>query len=170
MGCKTKLNYLLVLLVSIFLLWQPALTMSDPAGARTKEIDVYSYNLGVIGAFSEVVSLGIKKLALSAPLPAGEMAQMMPEAKKIVKRNGVSLYLEKSFLVTDLFPEETTRGRQVLLIYKENTLKKYLSLKDKKKKLVKSGLYRGEARQRIAMEMGRLLSYPQTTIDKMLKE
>ena len=46
----------------------------------------------------------------------------------LAKRNGVSLYLEKDFLVTDLFSEETTRNRQVLLIYMENTLKDYLLL------------------------------------------
>ena len=170
MICKRKTIYPLLLFGSICLLLWPATSMSGLAAAEAKKIDIYSYNLGVIGAFSEVVSLGIKKLALSAPLTAGDIGQIMPEAKKIAKRNGVRLYLETDFLVTDLFPAEITREKQVLLIYLGSTLKEYLALKTEKKKLVKNGGYQGEPRQEVARQMGRLLSYPEATINRMLKE
>ena len=134
----------------------------------TLEIDLRSYNLGGIGAFSEVVSLGIKKLALSAPLEPEDMAHLLSNAKKIAADNGVSIYLEEDFLVTDLFPEEVTIGKHVLLIYLDPVKDEYMQLKSEKEELVKTGQYQGETRVEIARKMGRLLSYPEERINLML--
>lgn len=137
---------------------------------KHEEIDRRSYNLGVIGAFSEVVAVGVKKLALSSPLPPQEMAQLLPEAERIARENGASIYLEKDFLTTDLFPEEITEGMHVLLIYLDPVKDEYMALKAEKEKLIKAGQYQGNARQDIARKMGRLLSYPEQRITKMLAE
>ena len=134
----------------------------------TAEIDMRSYNLGVIGAFSEVVSLGIKKLALSAPLEPEDMALLLSDAKKIAANNGVSIFIEEDFLVTALFPEEVTTGKHVLLIYLDPVKDEYMQLKSEKEELVKAGQYQGEARLKIARKMGRLLSYPEERISMML--
>ncbi|MEC7859668.1 MAG: hypothetical protein VX469_00175, partial [Pseudomonadota bacterium] len=52
-------------------------------------IDQRSYKLGNIGAFGEMVNVGIKKLALSAALPPEEMDALIEEAARVAKRNNV---------------------------------------------------------------------------------
>lgn len=137
-------------------------------GASEQPIDSRSYNLGVIGAFSEVVSYGIKRLALSEALPVDEMAALREEADRIAERHGVSLYLEDDLIVTDLFPADVAVGKQVLLIYTGTTKDDYLALKAEKAALDAEGRYDAEARAEIARRFGRLLSYPEETIAAML--
>ena len=105
------------------------------------KLDSRSYQLGVIAAFAEIVAAGVKKLALSSPLAPDEMAQLLPDAEKIAAKNGILLYLEKDFCVTDLFPEDITEGKHVLLIYLDPIKDKYLALKQEKEELIKSGSY-----------------------------
>ncbi len=133
-------------------------------------IDPRSYTLGNIGAFGEMVSLGIKKLALSAPLEPEEMNELIDEARNVAKRNNVEIFREKEFLVTDLFPQSVTNGKHVLLIYTGNTKEKYLALKNKKAELIESGQYKGIARKEIARKFGRMLSYPESKINELINE
>lgn len=134
------------------------------------EMDSRSYHLGVIAAFSEMVAVGVKKLALSSPLDPEEMALLLPDAARIAEKNGALLYLEKDFCVTDLFPEDISEGKHVLLIYLDPAKDEYFTLKGEKEKLVEEGHYLGEARKNIARKMGRLLSYPEERIEKMLEK
>jgi len=101
----------------------------DPIPAETTEpepsIDQRSYNLGVIGGFAEVVGVGVKRLALSSPMPPAEMDALIDEAVKIVERNGAKAYRDPDFLVTDLFPAEVTEGMDVILIYNDPVLAEY---------------------------------------------
>ena len=131
-------------------------------------IDQRSYRLGGIGAFAEMVGAGVKKLALSAAIPADEMDALIDAARTIAESNGAEVYLEKEFLVTDLFPAEITDGMQVLLIYRSKTLQEYIDLKERKRLLVESASYSGAARAGIARDMGRLLSYPEDKISSLL--
>ena len=132
-------------------------------------VDLISYQLGKITTFSEIVGAGVKKIALSSPLEPQEMEQLIDTAEKIAKHFNVSTYLDKDLLTTDLFDEDFTRGKHVLLVYKNPAVKEsYLALKDKKADLVNRDRYRGEAKTEIAREMGRLLSYPEEHIDEML--
>lgn len=132
------------------------------------QIDERSYQLGVIGAFSEVVAAGVKKLALSSPMSPEEMDGLMKDAERIARENGVKLYREEDFLVTDLFPESITEGKHVLLIYLDPVKEEYLAIKAEKKALMEKGEYEGQARRDIARKMGRLLGYPEERIAKML--
>ena len=134
------------------------------------KMDSRSYQLGVIVAFSEIVAAGVKKLALSAPLAPEDMAEILPEARRIAAENGALLCLEKDFCVTDLFPEDITAGKHVLLIYCDPSKEEYLALKKEKDELVRTGRYTGDARRNIARKMGRLLSYPEAHIEKLLGE
>lgn len=140
----------------------PSTTSEEPM------IDQRSYNLGVIGAFAEVVGVGVKKLALSSPMTPMEMDALIQEAERIVERNGAKQYREEDFLVTDLFPEEVTEGKHVLLIYLDPVKDEYMALKAEKESLIDEGKYEGEARKEIARKMGRLLSYPEERIENML--
>ena len=131
-------------------------------------VDDYSYQLGIIGAFAEVVKLGVKTLALSEVMSAEEMDHVMHDAEVVAKRNGVMLYRETDFLVTDLYPQDVAKNKHVLVIYTDDTLEKYQQLKADKARLVAAGNYQGKDREDIARRFGKLLSYPDNVIDDLI--
>ena len=133
-------------------------------------IDHYSYNLGIIGAFGELVSAGVKRLALSEVLTPADMDQLVPEAQRVADRNHVRLFRESSLLVTDLFPADVSKGKDVLLIYAGTAKDEYLQLKSDARKLEQAGAYTGPEREAIARRFGRLLSYPVGKINRLLAE
>jgi hypothetical protein len=134
------------------------------------KIDHRSFEIGVITAFAEIVGVGVKKLALSGTMTPAEVNSLWGEATRIANENHVTLYREPDLLVSDLFPADVARGKQVVLIYKGSTHEEYMALKRQKVSLVKSGAYTGEAREEIARQLGRLLSYPESGIDVLLKK
>jgi hypothetical protein len=136
--------------------------------AWSQEIDERSYQLGILGGFSEVVRLGVKNLALSEVLSADEMDAMMADALIIAERNEVQMWRETELLVTDLYPADVAVGKHVLLIYTGDTLEDYLQLKSDKQALVASEKYSGHAREDIARRFGRMLSYPDSVIDELI--
>lgn len=131
-------------------------------------IDARSYNLGIIGAFSELVNVGVKKLALSEALPPEEMDKLAAEAEKIAERNHVKLHREKDLIITWLFPADVAVGKDVFLIYNGSTKDEYLSLKEEIKNLEASGKYSDSARLDISIRFGKMLSYPQAKIDELI--
>jgi len=145
-----------------------ALLISSLAIAHESGIDERSYNLGILGGFSEVVRLGVKTLALSEVMSPDDMDGIMEDAAVIAERNEVLMWRETDFLVTDLYPADVADGKHVLLIYTGDTLEKYLAIKADKKTLQEADAYAGEAREEIARRFGRLLSYPEPVIDRLL--
>lgn len=145
------------------------LTILLPALAAAQDTDLRSYRLGATASWSEAISVGIKELALGSPVTAEEMDGLVEEAGEIAARFGVSVYREPDLLVTDLFPADVAVGKHVLLLYQEPTLQRYLALKQTKADLVKAGKYTGKAREDIARDFGRLLSYPESIIDDKLQ-
>lgn len=133
-------------------------------------VDNYSYQLGVLGAFAEVVKLGVKTLALGEVMSPAEMDHIMHDAQLVAERNGVLLFRETDLLVTDLYPHDVAQGKHVLLIYTGDTLDKYLELKSDKTRLVENGDYDGAKREEIARRFGRLLSYPKQVITDLLNQ
>ncbi len=131
-------------------------------------IDSRSYNLGILGGFSEVVRLGVKELALSEVMSPEQMDDIMVDAQVVADRNEVLLYRESDFLVTDLYPADVAEGKDVLLVYTGDTLSRYLTLKDDKQQLLGAGQYEGEARAEIARRFGRMLSYPEPVISQLI--
>ncbi len=129
-----------------------------------------AYALGTIGGFSELINSGVKKLALSEVLPPAEMDRLLPEAERVAARNHVELYRESTLLVTDLFPADVAKGKDVLLIYQGTTKDEYLALKAEALALEKAGHYTGGAREAIARRFGRMLSYPTWRINQLLAE
>lgn len=130
----------------------------------------HTYELGTIGGFGELVNSGVKTLAMSEVLPPAEMDAMLPEAEKVAARNNVKLHHESGLLVTDLFPADVARGKDVLLIYQGATLDDYLALKADAQALEQAGQYTGKAREAIARRFGRLLSYPTWRINELLAQ
>ncbi len=144
------------------------LSSSVAMAQYSQAVDARSYNLGILGGFSEVVRLGIKQLALSEVMSPEEMDDILPDAQVVADRNGVMLYREPELLVTDLYPEDVAVGKHVLLVYTGDTLDQYMAIKADKKALVADGKYEGEARREIARRFGRLLSYPSSVIDDLI--
>jgi hypothetical protein len=136
-----------------------------------EKIDSYSFALGIIFAFSEVVAAGIKQLALSEPAAPELMQRLLPEAQRTAERHGVKLWLETDLIQTDLFPADAAAGRHVLLIYRsDDVLTRYLQLKQKREQLTQGRAYAGEARAQIAAEFGRLLSYSEARISELIAQ
>ena len=147
-----------------------ALIFASATPAHESGIDDRSYQLGIMGGFSEVVRLGVKTLALSEVMTPEEMDEVMDDAAVIAERNKVRMWRETDFLVTDLYPADVAEGKHVLLIYTGDTLEKYQAIKADKAALIEAGKYAGQAREEIARRFGRLLSYPEAVIDDLLKQ
>ena len=137
----------------------------------TYPIDQTSYQLGVIFAFAEMVAIDLKKMAFSLPFSPRDYNRLARDAKRIAREEGVKIRLDKRLLTTDLFPEEFTRGKWVLIIYKSpEVLKTYLDLKSKKEQLLKENRYKGKERKAIAIGLGKLLSYKMDVIKEKLRK
>lgn len=164
MGCAVARNSMLNKIILTGLL----LTTVHSGIASAAEIDQRSYNLGILGGFSEVVRLGVKKLALSEVMSPDEMDAIMDDAMVIAKRNEVRIWREPELLVTDLYPADVAKDKHVLLIYTGTTLDEYRQLKADKEALLAAGKYTGMAREDIARRFGRMLSYSEDVIDDLL--
>lgn len=141
---------------------------NSAADQYLRPVDPYSYQLGILGAFSEIVKLGVKTLALSEVMSPEDMDAMMHDATVVARRNGVELYRESELLVTDLYPADVAEGKDVLLVYTGDTLEAYLALKAEKTGMLENGTYTGAAREDLARKFGRLLSYPDGVIDELI--
>lgn len=137
---------------------------------KHNEIDQFSYNLGVIGGFSELVNAGVKQLALSATLSSEDMDAFIIEAEKITSKHNVSIYRESDLIVTNLFPADIAKGLDVLLLFQGTTLDEYNALKAEKANLESEGLYTIEAQIDIARRFGRMLSYSPRKINKLISQ
>lgn len=146
------------------------LTVIIACNSDHSKLDEQSYRLGAIGAFGEAVNAGVKQLALSATLTRDEMDAFLPEAEKIAAKNNVLLYREPNLIVTDLFPNDIAKDKEVLLIYQGTTNDQYLQLKADKEKLVAENGYIGREREEIARRFGRMLSYSPRKINQLLSE
>ncbi|WP_462398157.1 hypothetical protein, partial [Hungatella hathewayi] len=126
-----------------------------------REIDRYSYHLGAMDSFCEMVAAGVKKLAMSHPCATKEERDsFLPEVKRICDSYGILFYPEDEAFLTDLFPEELNRGTYNYLFYSTNeVLEAYLGLKEEQKQLMEDGTYTRQQSYETARQFGRLLSY-----------
>lgn len=156
--------------VAVAALWMSQAIAAGGEAAAPRAVDQYSYRLGGLATFAEMVRVGVKTLALSAPMAPAEMDAFMTGASAVAKSERVMIYREPDLLLTDLFPVEISRGKHVLVIYHDDaTLQEYLALKRRRAQLVASGAYSGAAREQVARQFGRLLSYPDHKIDELLR-
>jgi catechol 2,3-dioxygenase-like lactoylglutathione lyase family enzyme len=136
----------------------------------TDPVDDYSYNLGVVGGFSELVNAGVKQLALSPTLTPEEMDAFMVDAEKTASKHDVSLYREPDLIVTNLFPADIAKGLEVLLLFQGTTIDEYHALKAEKLKMENSGTYTEQAQIDISRRFGRLLSYSPRKINALISQ
>ena len=135
-----------------------------------KPIDTFSYELGAADCFCEMVRAGVKRLALAHPCDSPqERDQYLPYFEELCRKYGVKLYVEDEAFLTDLFPLSLNQGKYNALFYQEDSaLQEYLALKGEKKAALAQGTY-GQARRDIAWRYGRLLSYTEEGIQRLLE-
>lgn len=135
-----------------------------------KTIDTFSYKLGAADCFCEMVRAGVKRLALAHPCPTKEERdQFLPYFEKLCEEYGVKLYVEDVPLLTDLFPISMNKGKFNAIFYQEDAvLQEYLGLKAEKEQAQKEGTYTPEKRRDIAWRYGKLLSYTDEGIQRLL--
>ena len=135
------------------------------------QIDAYSYHLGAADAFCEMVRSGLKKVALSHPCASKEQRDsFLEDFDALCEKYGVCYYVEDSTIITDLFPASANRGKHQVLFYRsKEDLEEYLLLKAMKKKALEDGTY-DDIRHEIAVRWGRLLSYPEEGIERLIRQ
>lgn len=134
-----------------------------------REIDHFSYELGAADCFCEMVRAGVKRLALSHPCGTKkERDEYLPGFEELCRQYGVKMYVEDVPFLTDLFPLSLNRGKFNALFYQEDAaLEEYLALKEEKRAALADGSY-PQRRQDIARRFGRLLSYTEEGIGRLL--
>lgn len=116
----------------------------------SKQIDAYSFALGVCEAFCEVVRAGVKRIALSHPFTEDEL---------------------QNVLGADFLPVSLNSGKQNVVFYREDRdLKEFLSIQHDKQTLIAENNYTGENRRQIAVRYGHLLSYSDEAIARYLSQ
>jgi hypothetical protein len=142
----------------------------QPKFDRSK-LDWRSYQLGAIVAFAEVVDNGCKRLALSSPLTREQFDSVIDDARLIAGERGLILHLDDDFLETILFDHEPIRGKTVIHIVAEQaTVDEYLGLKEKKRRHAEAGTLTDDVEHEVAWGLGRLLSYDDDSIIRLLKK
>ncbi len=136
-----------------------------------RNIDWRSYQLGVIAAFAEVVDNGCKRLALSSPMTREQFDSVIEDIREIAAKRDLILYVDDDFLETILFDHEPIRGKTVIHIVAEQaTVDEYLGLKEKKERHREAGTLNEEVELEVAWGLGRLLSYDDDSIKRLLKK
>ena len=117
-----------------------------------------------------MVRAGVKRLALAHPCDSPqERDQYLPYFEELCRKYGVKLYVEDEAFLTDLFPLSLNQGKYNALFYQEGSaLQEYLALKGEKKAALAQGTY-GQARRDIAWRFGKLLSYTDEGIRRLLE-
>ena len=130
-----------------------------------KEIDKYSYHLGVADCFCEMVSAGVKKIALSHPCDSKEERDsFIDDFETLSKKYNVSFYIEDDPFLTDLFPISLNKNKYNVIFYLDKKyMDEYLSLKNEKEDLKNNHQYIE------ANRYGKLLSYDNERIDHLIK-
>lgn len=87
----------------------------------------------VLAAFSvycEMVANDAKPLAFHYPMAPKDIDSYWSSFESIAFDQGVKIYREDSFSISLLFPEEATKGKSVVLIYKGDRLAQYQQWKN----------------------------------------
>lgn len=135
-----------------------------------RTIDSFSKTIGSMETFNEMLSCGAKNIALGVPVYDKALRdEHMEFAKHICEDCGTQCVNEDDPFITDLFRVSLNKDKYNILFFRdEKYLQAYNELKARKKALVAAGEYKGEARYKIAYDFGKLLSYTDEAIDRMI--
>lgn len=131
---------------------------------------LYSYYAGSAFTAAEFVGSGSKKLALSAPYTTKQLEHVIEPTRMAAEQYGVPMYVEDDLLITSLFDPAIAEGKTVIMMaYTEDVLEDYHALKELRKTALAEGRL-DESDEEIAWKFGRLLSYSDETIERLLSE
>lgn len=125
---------------------------------------------GAFEVFAEMVQAGVKPIALSQPLSPSEMDLFMPEATKIAEKYEISVFREPNLIGTSLFDSSVVQGKEVLILYKGESLEAYQMLKKRANELEASKEYSGQKKEDVSRSFGRMLGYPESNINNLLAQ
>ena len=121
-------------------------------------------------AFAEVVGAGCKKLALSSTYTSEFAEEMMAATEYAAKEYNVVLHVEPKLIVTKLFPVDVAKDKTVIMILQnQDVLDEYLALKKLKEESNSKG-NPDEPEYEIARKFGKLLSYDDASIERLLSK
>lgn len=139
----------------------------DPDNYTTANIH---FHVGAVYGLGEAIKYDLKKIGLSSPMTKDVIDTYESIFKNALDRQGIKYYREDDFLVTDMFPEERTTGKILLVLYKDDeVLDAYFEVKKYKQKLIDEDAYDLAARREVATRFGKLLSYRDEQIEFFLK-
>jgi hypothetical protein len=131
---------------------------------------LYSYYAGSAFTAAEFVAYDCKRLALSPPYTEDELEVMRGPTQMAAEQYGLPIYVEKDFLTTRLFSPSLTEGKAVILTARDQgVIDEYLALKKRKQEAVRQGRLH-EVEEELARDFGRLLSYSDDAIRRLLEE
>lgn len=134
-----------------------------------EKIDTLSKIYGTMSAFCECVACGAKNLALGAPVSEKERDMHWAYALEIAGKRNLKCAKCDDALLTDLFPWSMNKDKHNIVFYaKDAYFEEYEALKKRKKALVASAAYYGKARYQLAYDYGKLLSYSDEAIHRMI--
>ena len=91
-----------------------------------RELDKYSFILGMITAFCECVASGCKRMALSPPMQKDDYSMVVKEANQIIEKHGLVYYHEHN-----LDQPEDNRVEWIMIAASQETIQQYLALREK---------------------------------------
>jgi len=135
-----------------------------------KGFHLESYYAGTAFMAAEVVSYDIKKIALSPPYSKEELEVMLEVTQMAADEYDLPIYVEKDFLTTLLFDENLTKGKSVIFIARnQKVLEEYFALKELKQEAIEDGRLE-KVQKELAWSFGRLLSYSDSAIRRLLSK
>ena len=127
-----------------------------------------SFMTGTNLSASEAVGMGVKKLAISSLYSDENLEVMMKVTEYSSKRFGTVYLPETNLLESMLFPRDIARGRTVVLIaHDQSVLDEYSALKRLKEESDAKGNPESMELE-IARRFGRLLSYDEAGIERLI--
>ena len=141
-------------------------------GEEERKVDPYSYHLGAMDCFCEMVGAGVKTLAMSHPCDSRqERDSFLKDVKKLCEKYGVYFYAEDEAFLTDLFPERLNKGKDNYLFYaRKEVLDAYFELKEEQRVVIQNGGYTRQKSYEIAKKFGRLLSYTEEGTERLIQK
>jgi len=115
--------------------------------------------LSAFGVFCEMVANDAKPIALNEPMTTEELDLVWEDYQSKAATYNVSLFREKDFPVTSLFPASVTEGKEVVIIYQGSRLIQYEQFKRDQDRLTPESA---------ARRFGRLLGYTPQGINNLL--
>ena len=123
--------------------------------------------LSAFDVYCEMVANDAKPLALHYPMTASEVDYFWSDFISIANKYKVELYKEDEFPETLLFPANLTKGKTIVVIFKQPRLEQYNQIKNDLKSLTSVEL---DQQIEISRRFGRLLGYSPIGINKLLSK